>query len=444
MGGPDAPNQGSREEESGRQEEGRRGATVPNGVFVALDAPDDSRLAVETRQGNFTVALADLSDGSIKRYLAGQVEAQVVPTAVTFHDGPDQEDFPAAAADGRGNVWVACVVHQPRGPAKLDAIQERPKSFADFVPTGGGDQVRLLKYAGGKAGEPLDVTANGLDVWRPSVAVDRDGAVVVVWSETRDGNWDLYQRTYNPSRGSFSETKRLTRGEGTDTHGVLATAPDGKVWLAWQSFSEGQADILLAPLDGSSPPAQVSSGPADEWSPAMYRPGNGRITWPTSTYQAGNYDVMLRTRGSDGTLGNVRTIASSSRFEARPSVAADAQGRVWVAYEERTSHWGKDFGPLAPGEGTALYRASTVRVRCLDGDRLLDAPDPVAGAAAVLQTMNGFPRIAADRSGRIWLVYRHRQEGQSSGVGGTWIGYATALAGNAWTIPARDDAGDDG
>ena len=33
------------------------------------------------------------------------------------------------------------------------------------------------------------------------------------------------------------------------------------------------------------------------------------------------------------------------------------------------------------GEGTTLYRASAVRVRCVDGDRLLDAPDPVAGAA---------------------------------------------------------------
>jgi hypothetical protein len=418
-------------------QQGGGGPTVPNGVFVAVAAPEDARLSVETAQGDFAVALADLAGGGVQRYLAGKVEAQVVPTAVTLHDSPAQDDFPAAAADGRGNVWVACVVHQPRGPVKLDPISVRPKTFADYVPTGGGDQVRLLRFAGGKAaGDPLDVTPADLDLWRTAVAVDREGSVVVVWSENRDGNWDLYQRTYNPGKASFSEPKRLTQGAGTDTHGVLATAPDGTVWMAWQSFSEGQADILLAPLDGSSRPVRISDGPADEWSPALAIDRSGRIHVAYDTYAAGNYDVMIRTRGTDATLGKVRTVASSANFEARPSLAIDPQGRVWVVYEERTANWGKDFGPLAPGEGTALYRASAVRVRCIDGDRLLDAPDPVAGAATALQAMNGFARIAADRSGRIWLVYRHRQEGQSSGVGGTWIGYATALAGKAWTIPA--------
>src|SRR5262249_54228501 len=110
--------------------------------------------------------------------------------------------------------------------------------------------------------------------------------------------------------------------------------------------------------------------------------------------------------------------------------------RVWVAYEERTRDWGKDAENLQEGEGTTLYRSSAVRVRCVDGNRLLDAPDPVAGASILLQAMNSYPRIAADRSGRIWLTYRHRQEARNSGVGGAWISYATSLAGKQWTTPA--------
>ncbi len=141
---------------------------------------------------------------------------------------------------------------------------------------------------------------------------------------------------------------------------------------------------------------------------------SGRIHVVYDTYQAGNYDVMLRTRGADGTLASPRAIASSPKFEARPSVAADSQGRVWVAYEERTINWGKDAENLQEGQGTTLYRASAVRVRCVDGDRLHDAPDPVAGAALPLQAMNSFPRIAADRSGRPWLAYRHRQEARGT------------------------------
>ena len=54
--------------------------------------------------------------------------------------------------------------------------------------------------------------------------------------------------------------------------------------------------------------------------------------------------------------------------------------------------------------------------------------------------MNGFPRLAADRSGRVWLAFRHREEvvwGDNVVLvlGGVWLEYATALAGPAWDIP---------
>jgi hypothetical protein len=303
------------------------------------------------------------------------------------------------------------------------------------VPKGGGDQVRLLRFADGKISETVDVTSPGLDVWRPAVAVDRDGAVVVVWSENREGNWDLYQRTFLPGKRSFSEPKRLTRGAGADTDAALATAPDGRVWMAWQSFEGGQADILLAPVEDPSRPARISDSPADEWSPALAIDGSGRIHVVYDTYQAGNFDVMLRTRQSDGSLASARAIAASPKFEVRPTVATDPRGRVWVAYEERTPNWGKDAENLLTGEGTTLYRASAVRVRCVDGDRLLEAPDPVAAARVPLQAMNSMPRIAAESSGRIWLAYRHRQEARASAVGGVWMGQVTSLSGGQWAEP---------
>src|SRR5262249_3190349 len=159
-------------------------------------APPDATLTVETDRGRFNVALADLADGSPRRFLDDQVEAQRVLTGTPLRDGPDQEDFPAAASDARGNVWITYVEHKAPGPEVLESCRERPKSFADFVPKGGGDQVRLLRFADGQAGEPIDVTSEGLDVWRPSVAVAGDGAVVVAWSENRSGNWDLFRRRY--------------------------------------------------------------------------------------------------------------------------------------------------------------------------------------------------------------------------------------------------------
>ncbi len=62
--------------------------------------------------------------------------------------------------------------------------------------------------------------------------------------------------SYRPDTSNWSETRRLTEHAGTDTEPVLATTPDGKVWMAWQRWSDGQADILLAPLDEAASAAE--------------------------------------------------------------------------------------------------------------------------------------------------------------------------------------------
>ena len=121
-------------------------------MLVTLKAPDDATLDVETEQGNFAVPLADLADGSIRRYLDGRVAAQRVPPVVALADGPDQEDFPAASAEVNGTAWVAYVVHSPARAGRLGGARPSgPRTSPTFVPEGGGDQIKLVRFAGGKA-----------------------------------------------------------------------------------------------------------------------------------------------------------------------------------------------------------------------------------------------------------------------------------------------------
>jgi len=409
------------------------GAVVPNGVILTLKAPPEAVLSVNTEGGKFEVPLAGLAGNQPRPFLDGRVIAQRVPPGVPLVDGPGQDDFPAAVADKAGNLWVAYVAHAPRGPATLAPISARPKSFEDSVPTGGGDQVRLVRFADGKPGEPIDATPPGKDVWRPAVAVEGDGSVVVVWSENSADNWDLMARRFNPARSSWSGPVRLTTGEGTDTDPALAVDPEGRAWVAWQAWRGGQAEVYLDRLDQPGRPINLSDHPDNDWSPSLAIDASGRVLVAFDSYRSGNHDVFLRARAPDGKLGPLIPVADSARFEARPSLAVDPRGRAWVAFEERTAHWGKDAENLVEGEGSSLYRSSRVRVRVVDGDRLLDAPDPTASAPGPLQFMNSYPRIVAERSGRVWLEFRHRLEVRGSPVGGTWIGQVTTLDGAAWS-----------
>ena len=208
------------------------------------------------------------------------------------------------------------------------------------------------------------------------MAIDGKGHVIVAWSENRDGNFDLISQTYDPMADSLSPASRLTSDPATDTDVALATAADGRVWMAWQSWRDGQADVWLAPLTDPAQAINVSASSANEWSPALATGRDGSLHVAYDTYRAGNYDVLLRTRRPDGTWGNPVPVASSPRFEARPSLAVDNAGRIWVAYEERMEDWGKDAQNLIAGKGSSLYRESTARVRCVEGDTVREAPTP--------------------------------------------------------------------
>jgi hypothetical protein len=420
---------------------GTAGPTVaPGGVVATLKGADSATMTLTTDAGKADIKLTDLADGSPHRFLDNKVEARLVPPSLPVASGPRHEDFPAAAADPKGNVWLAYVEHEARGSEVSEALTEAPKDFSNFVPQGGGDQIKLLKFADGSPGEAFAVTEPGRDVWRPAIAVDGQGKVVVAWSEFQDGNWDIYRRVYDPSANSFGESRRLTTAAGADTAVALATAPGGQVWMAWQAWNDGQADIKLARVEAPGQAFSITETAANEWSPALAIGPDGAILVAYDTYESGNYDVKLVRWVPRVGRSRALTIAGSSRFEARPSVAVDAKGRAWVAYEERDAQWGKDAENLVDGEGSSLYRSSTVKVACLDGDTLRFAPDPVAGAPMPERRMNSFPRLAVDGAGRVWLMFRHRDEvvwGNNAVmvVGGVWLSYATALGEKGWSAP---------
>ena len=257
-------------------------------------------------QGRFKIRLSDLAGGAIHRDLGGRVEAQRVPASVPLVETPTEDDFPAAAGDERGNVWVAYVcAHAPRSRS-LRGVHCRSQLVPPVHPFGRRRPGAPGSLREGRAGKPLPITAEGLEVVRPAVAIDGQGKVVIAWAENRGGNFEIMFRIDDPETSALGEVKALSKQPGTDTDVVLAPAPDGRVWAAWQGFREGQAEIWLAPVDGSAPPVNVSESPANEWSPALAVSRDGSLHVAYDSYMAGNYDVMLRTRGPDGALEKAR------------------------------------------------------------------------------------------------------------------------------------------
>lgn len=406
-------------------------AITPTIVDVTILAPTTATLRVQTEQGDFQFPLKDLLDGRPKHAMEGRVEAQLTPTAVPLVTDATEDDFPAAVMGSDGSAWVVYVAHAHFGPDASTAFDARPKDFSTLKPGEGGDQLKLIKFADGRPGTPMDVTSAGLDLWRPAITFTDQG-LVVVWSERQGGNFDLFSRQYDIEAKSWGDPKRLTTNPGSDTDVVLTATSGGSI-MAWQAWREGKAQILLAPVDQGEAAAEVVNDyEGNAWSPAITHDAQGNIFVAYDSYASGNYDVFVRRFNSMGKPDGLPiAVANSPRFEARPSVAVDGAGRVWVAFEERTENWGKDAENLITGAGSTLYRQAAVKVRYIDGKTIREGPDPVSQGPPGLRTHNSHPRLIAE-SGRLWLAFRHRKEsiwGNNSVMvtGAVWQEFVTAL-----------------
>jgi hypothetical protein len=413
---------------------------------VTLDAPASATVTAITSQGRFAFALADVALGSVQRFLDGNASVERQDGAVRL-TGPDTEDdFPAIAKAPDGTVWMAYVeykpdrarLNQPVAPADFDAI---------LVPKHHGDRIRLMRFDGKLWQPPIDVTGPELDVWRPTVAIDGQGAVCVAWSQRVDGDWEIFERTFDPPRngaseGRWSDAVRLTRAPGTDFHVVSATDSKGDVWLAWQAWRNQNYEILAAKLNrGTIEPQTISESPANDWSPAIAADQKGGVYVVWDTYDKGNYDVRLR---AIDRASAAMTVAGSPRFEGRPSVVCDNDGRVWVAYEEGDEQWGKDYASsngfrkvgFAKNPGFALYVNRTVKVKCLIDGKLMQISSAPADAFGDARTRGkSVPRLAVDSAGGLWLFLR--QHPFANGAGEVWNGYALRYDGKAWSAPRK-------
>lgn len=410
-------------------------------LAIHVDAPAGAKMLVNTAQGEFSFVLSNLPPGAKQEFLEGRVRVERDEASLRLTEPETEDDFPALAAGKDGTIWLAYVEFEPSEPVLPERIISG--NFDLLVPSGQGDRIRLRRFDGQHWQPPLDATPPGLDIWRPTVSVDGQGRVWVAWSEQKQGNWDIYYRRYTPQGSEWSTVERLTSDPGSDFHVVSTTDSMGKVWLAWQAWRKDNFDCLAAcmsdaPAGGAPQVLQVATTPANDWAPSIAADLKGNVYVAWDTYDTGNYDVRLSRLGQ---AVETRAVASSARFEARPSIVCDAANRVWIAYEEGEEQWGKDYStqdfrkiPFDRNPGSALYTSRTVRVKCVDQDAtLLPAADLEKAWTPVLSRNKSIPRLALDSSGGLWLCLRHHP--LPTGAGEVWDSFATRFDGAAWSAP---------
>ena len=451
---------------------------VANGVIVHLSTrSEDAAIRVSTSQGNFAVRLNEIPYGTGVTRMDGRVFVDRVPPPVRITETPDEEDFPSAAVDKNGAVWLAYSVfrHHPDhdrsaraaagsvdGFRAIEGSAGRRPDLCAALPArrvGTGDR--------GDAGRRRFVPHGDRHRWRRH-------AVGVLVAERGGQLRNLRQRDSKEARRGGRCASRTRRD---------------RTWVRWRRrIPRGRCG--WRGRDGATGARRFSrrpSGVRDLRRRSRFRDRrrtsgtrrsrrtlgrSGRVTVAWDSYRNGNYDVYLRTAAA-GTWGSEVAVAASARYEAYPSIAYDGSGRLWVAYEEGGSGWGKDFGAYRT-DGVALYQGRAIRIRGFEADgRAIEpasdvgavlpgiprrqggghgAAEPRRGARPANRTTrrtgartrrrricrirrNTSPRLLVDASGRMWLAFRSPHPIWWNPIGTVWTEYVVSLAGAQWTRP---------
>jgi len=446
-------------------------ATV--GIVLHLqDITPNAAVAIEVGNPQFPrvqVPLADVFSNKPVKLWNGAAQVRLLSTTAPVELSPiskTEDDYPAAAYGPDGTLWVAYVSYKLRDETRRieqPSLTEPPTDFKAFWTPEFGDQLLLKYYRDGDWSQPIRLTSDREDIVRCAVAVTGEGEVCVVYSANRGGNYDLYARSLKYlENGKWVQSAdigaelRITTQPGPDLTPVMCTDRAGNLWLACQSWNDkGQAGISISRYQQCKwqyHGAILGLEHENCWHPAIAADNAGNVAIAYDIYRDGNYDVFVSL--FDIQTGNPTDypIATSARFEARPSLVFQ-NDNLWIAYEEGPEKWGKDYGALDSNDGKPLYNERSVRVVGLQangGKHQLVKPlatlptsrceppqlpfDAVKTNQFERTTRAAHPQLGIDLNNRVWLAYRLNFGSRySSHPGAYWLTYVRRLEGNNWS-----------
>jgi hypothetical protein len=341
--------------------------------------------------------------------------SQITATAVGHEFR--QDDWPSIAAAPDGSLWIA---------------------WLSFV--GDRDDVVIRHYSDGKWGSLQWVPGTSGDNFLPQVAVDSSNRVWVVWSEQVNNNWDIYARRFDPAMQEWGALERLSKDPLPDLNPRVASNGKGQFAVVWQGFRGKNSNIFLKTFDGSkwSADVRVTNRAANDWEPAAAIDMKGSVWVTYDSYKNGNYDVFASVVRGGKLDGPEMPVASTPRFEARPTIAVDTADRVWIAWEAGAPNWGKDNGyeirAIQPGVPLGGFREP--RIKCLAGSQWRE---PEAKLASAFKGNTYQPHVFSDGRGSVLVVAKSRVLPSGGGPGpanrGYWEYSLTRLEGNSWSRP---------
>jgi hypothetical protein len=231
---------------------------------------------------------------------------------------------------------------------------------------------------GQRLGANIQVTTNDSIQWTPDVSCCANGGFAITWDDGRDGNWDVYGKRYDADGNPVGTEFRVNDdGGSTDQYGSgVAVSISGEFVVVWTDRRGGEDDVYARCYDAAGNPLGASFrlsdvGSGRQLSPAVgARPDGGYWTaWADA--RSGNYDIYCQRLDRSGNKVGASFRVNDDRGSALQrcsSIGMDERGYVCVVWEDERNG------------ATDIYRCLTDAVGNMLGPNLRVNDDGQGGA----------------------------------------------------------------
>ncbi|MEW6741766.1 MAG: S8 family serine peptidase [Planctomycetota bacterium] len=229
--------------------------------------------------------------------------------------------------------------------------------------------------------------------WAPSVAMDRPG-VHIVWVDDRDGNDELYYTKITPHGDPLVDDTRLTFDGAASFAPKLVIDSKRSLHVVWVDTRTGAPELFYRKLDNNGNPMGPEIQLTDQWTDYTLQPAvavdaddNLHIVWTGDGRWTDDSDIYY-TKLDDWGQILIQHLRLSYPFgeSAFPTVAVDAGGHVHVVWVDMRS-----------GNAELRYMQLDAEGRTVVQDSL------VAGTEH--RAIAWFPSIAVDGLGQVHLAW---------------------------------------
>jgi hypothetical protein len=182
--------------------------------------------------------------------------------------------------------------------AAIDGAKNVHVAWADNLT--GSYEIFYKKHTGGFGwSSRMQVSFSNTIAWSPAIDTDTDGNAYVVWSDRKNGNFEIYFRRFLDGIGWGSE-KRVTYNAAISANPSLTVDCLGNMHIVWEDFRNGNDEIYYRRITNSQGPGwdpvetRLTEENATSWDASVVADSSGNVHVLWADGREGNFEIFYK------------------------------------------------------------------------------------------------------------------------------------------------------